>query len=133
MIRVAAAIVAAVLAAAVWWSLLVEGSLERRRQVDAAVAVTGGGRPERGREVVRSYGCGACHEISGISEARGRVGPSLVHLRERTVLAGVVANSAGDLVAWLRDPRAVDPKTAMPTLGLSLEQARDAAAYLYTQ
>jgi cytochrome c1 len=36
------------------------------------------------------------------------------------------------LVPWILDPRALDPDTAMPGLGLTEREARDAAAYLYT-
>ena len=36
------------------------------------------------------------------------------------------------LTAWLRDPPALDPATAMPALGLSEPEAHDVAAYLYT-
>jgi cytochrome c1 len=36
------------------------------------------------------------------------------------------------LSAWLRDPPAIDPATAMPNLGLSEAEALDVAAYLYT-
>jgi cytochrome c1 len=35
------------------------------------------------------------------------------------------------LTAWLRDPPAIDPATAMPALGLSEAEALDIAAYLY--
>ena len=38
----------------------------------------------------------------------------------------------GLLVAWLRDPPAISPGTAMPNLDLTEAQARDMAAYLYT-
>ena len=36
------------------------------------------------------------------------------------------------LTAWLRDPPAIDPSTAMPDLGLSEAEALHMAAYLYT-
>ena len=36
------------------------------------------------------------------------------------------------LTAWLRDPPALDPGTAMPAQGLSAPEAQDVAAYLYT-
>jgi hypothetical protein len=36
------------------------------------------------------------------------------------------------LTAWLRDPPAIDPATAVPDLSLSEPEARHVAAYLYT-
>ena len=50
----------------------------------------------------------------------------------RTYIAGELPNTPDNLVVWLKNPRAVEPKTAMPVLGLSDEQARAVAAYLYT-
>jgi cytochrome c len=35
-------------------------------------------------------------------------------------------------VAWLRNPKAIEQGTAMPNLGLTEQQARDIASYLYT-
>ena len=48
-------------------------------------------------------------------------------------MGGVLPNSAGNLVKWIMDPREVDPRTAMPDLGVTEVEARDMAAYLYTQ
>lgn len=90
------------------------------------------GDPARGEAVVRSVGCGACHVIDEIRTARGVVGPPLSSLSQRTMIAGRIPNTPENLVQWLMDPHAVDPKTAMPDLGLDLQQARDVAAFLYS-
>jgi cytochrome c1 len=34
---------------------------------------------------------------------------------------------------WIEHPRAINPQTAMPELGVTPAQARDIAAYLYSQ
>jgi cytochrome c1 len=34
---------------------------------------------------------------------------------------------------WIQHPQAINPKTAMPELGVTEAQARDIAAYLYSQ
>jgi cytochrome c len=47
---------------------------------------TTGGNPQRGREAIVSYGCGACHKIDGIPNAYGLVGPSLQDIGARTML-----------------------------------------------
>ncbi|HEX4227569.1 MAG TPA: c-type cytochrome [Bryobacteraceae bacterium] len=90
------------------------------------------GNPNRGKQVIEQYGCGACHTIPGVPAARGVVGPPLTSLAQRTMLAGELPNSPANLVRWIENPSAIEPKTAMPTLGLTDSQARDVAAYLYT-
>lgn len=90
------------------------------------------GNPERGRQVIVSFGCGACHTIPGIRTARGVVGPPLFFFERRTMIAGELPNSPGNLVRWIKNPAAVEPATAMPNLGLTDDQAHDVAAYLYT-
>ncbi len=91
-----------------------------------------GGDQENGRRLVLAYDCGACHTIQGVVSARGIVGPKLERFAQRTMLAGVVANVPRNLVPWLMDPPAINPKTAMPAMGIDEAQARDIAAFLYT-
>jgi cytochrome c oxidase assembly factor CtaG/cytochrome c2 len=91
------------------------------------------GDAERGRAAIQRHGCGGCHIIPGIAAARGVVGPSLARLADRPYLAGSLVNDADNLVAWIRDPRAIDPRTVMPVLGVSEGEARDIAARLYAQ
>ena len=96
-------------------------------------AVATGGDAARGATLIRSIGCGQCHAIPGIRSADGDVGPPLARFARRTFIAGELPNTPDNLVRWLRDPPAVEPRTAMPALGLSEQQARDIAAYLYAQ
>ncbi len=91
-----------------------------------------GGNPREGRKVIEAYGCGSCHTIPGIHAARGVVGPPLYFLSRRTMIAGELPNTPENLVRWIKDPPSVESGTAMPKLGLSDQQARDAAAYLST-
>jgi cytochrome c len=44
----------------------------------------------------------------------------------------VLVNTPENMRRWLKDPPAVDPKTAMPNVGASDEDIRDLAAFLYT-
>ncbi len=46
------------------------------------------------------------------------------------MIAGLIANTPSNLVAWLRSPQTVAPGNAMPDMGLSGRQAGDVAAYL---
>jgi mono/diheme cytochrome c family protein len=92
-----------------------------------------GAEPERGRALIHSYGCGTCHRIDGIRGARGTVGPPLDDFAARSIVAGILPNTPRVLVAWLMDPPAIDPRTAMPSVGLDESEARHIAAYLYTR
>jgi len=85
-----------------------------------------------GKAAIGAYSCGACHQIPGIRDARGLLGPPLTGIRERTLIAGEVPNSVTNLVAWIRDPQAIEPATGMPDLGVDDSTARDIVAYLYT-
>jgi cytochrome c len=89
------------------------------------------GDPERGRLLLRQFGCGTCHRISGVADAQGNVGPPLDGVRSRVYLGGVLPNSPDRMARWIRTPKAFDPQTAMPNLGVSEEHARDMVAYLY--
>jgi cytochrome c1 len=94
--------------------------------------VATGGDAKRGAQVIRQFGCGGCHTIPGVRAANGLVGPPLQSFALRTYIAGELPNTPENLVRWVLDPPAVEPGTAMPRLGLSVDQARDVAAYLYT-
>jgi cytochrome c1 len=93
-------------------------------------AATAIGNADTGRVLVRQYGCGGCHRIPGVATADGVFGPPLVRIGRRVYLAGLVANTPENMVRWIRAPQAIDPRTAMPDLGVGEAQARDMTAYL---
>jgi cytochrome c1 len=95
-------------------------------------AIATNGDPGRGHELIESYGCGSCHTIPGVHNANGLVGPPLMYFSRRTMIAGELPNTSDNLARWLEHPRSVEPKTAMPELGLNDDQADDMVAYLYT-
>ena len=103
----------------------------RREAVRTAEQLTGG-NVENGRKALLVYGCAACHSIPGVRLARGKVGPKLEGLRERVYIAGVLPNTAENMIWWIQHPQAVDPRTAMPDTGIDPAGARDVAAYLYS-
>ena len=103
-----------------------------RDQSPPAFSVSAGGNSDAGKELIVSKGCGACHVIPGVQGARGLVGPPLYFFSRRTMIAGELPNTPDNLVRWIKDPKQVEPGTAMPDLGLDDQQARDVAAYLYT-
>lgn len=91
-----------------------------------------GGDAHRGAKLIRQEGCGSCHSIPGIGDARGNVGPPLSRIAERTFIAGVLPNTPENMIAWIKTPQAIVPGNAMPDMGLDDAAARDIAAYLYT-
>ena len=92
-----------------------------------------GGDPRAGRALIARYGCASCHQIKGIAHADSQVGPPLDQIRSRGYIAGVLPHSADNLIKWIQHPRQVVPNTAMPELGVTQAEARDMAAYLYSQ
>lgn len=96
------------------------------------VQLVPGGDSERGRVLMRDYGCHTCHLIPGVPGANSLVGPPLTAWAERQFIAGALPNLPNELIAWLQDPQAIEPKTAMPNLGATEQEARDMSAYLYT-
>jgi mono/diheme cytochrome c family protein len=85
---------------------------------------------ERGRMALTQYACQACHNIPGVTGPDTFVGPPLAGLARRKYVAGMLPNTADNLVRWIRVPHEIDPQTTMPTLGVSERDARDMAAYL---
>ncbi len=90
------------------------------------------GDAQHGRQLIRSYGCGACHTVPGVRTAHGMVGPPLYFFSQRTMIAGQLPNTPENLTRWIEHPEQVEPKTAMPDLGVTPSDAYDIAAYLYT-
>ena len=91
-----------------------------------------GGDPERGKGTIKKYGCHACHSIPGVPGADALVGPPLDRIASRVYLAGRIENTPENMMKWIRTPQDVQPGTAMPNMGVSEEDARDIAAFLYT-
>jgi cytochrome c len=104
--------------------------VSRRRR--GAESITGG-NIERGRDALHDRGCAACHTIPGVRGANGTVGPSLESLGGRSYLAGRWPNTPENLARWVREPQHLDPGHAMPDMGVTEAEARDIAAYLYSQ
>ncbi|HTI44379.1 MAG TPA: cytochrome c oxidase assembly protein [Vicinamibacterales bacterium] len=91
-----------------------------------------GGDPEKGRHDIVKYGCDTCHNIPGVLTATATVGPPLMQVGLRSYLAGRIDNTPENMIKWIRQPRSVDPQTAMPETGVTESDGRDIAAYLYT-
>lgn len=98
-------------------------------------------RDEAAEDIIRKYGCGACHTLDGL-DYKGTVGPDLTHLASRETIAGATLElNSENLAKWIHDPNALKPNSAnvdgqtpvgMPTLGLTDEEIDTLVAYLET-
>lgn len=99
---------------------------------DAPAIAVAGGDPDLGRDALRGYGCIACHSVPGVRGPDTYVGPPLDAWAQRRFIAGALENNPDNLMYWIQFPDAVEPGTAMPTLGVSDIDARHIAAYLFS-
>ena len=85
-----------------------------------------------GYTYVTTRECAMCHTISGTSAA-SRFGPDLTHVASRrSIAAGTLPMSRGNLYGWVADPQSQKPGTKMPTLGLQPDELHAVVAYLET-
>lgn len=112
--------------------LILAAACTERRYENAQTSRMTGGDIERGRQLITTYGCTACHNVPGVRGPRGMVGPPLDGIASRTVLAGRLQNTPDVMIQWLQNPQAYDPQNAMPNLGVTPQDARDLTAFLYT-
>lgn len=96
---------------------------------------------EAGRKVLESKGCMTCHAFGGVAGlvaspllvslspaelSRGKaLAPDLRHTRSR--------QNPSQTAAWLREPKAQKPDTAMPTIPLRDTEIRDVVAFLHNR
>lgn len=111
--------------------LLILGACTPAPQQARDLEVTGGDA-DRGRIVYLEYGCASCHATPDVPSVRQGVGPDLDELPDRLYLAGQVPNRPEELIRWIRHPQQIVPGTLMPDLGVTEQDARDIAAFLYT-
>ncbi|RUM24186.1 cytochrome C [Rhizobium vallis] len=102
----------------------------RSLRYQTAILLTGGD-PDRSPTIFRRYGCSGCHTIPGVPGADGLLGPALSGLSARVYIAGVLPNTADNLEHWIVSPQQFSPHSAMPETGITSEEAKDLAAYLY--
>jgi hypothetical protein len=76
----------------------------------------------RGETLFRDRGCAGCHAFGARSTSPHPFAPDLAHARQRLTDDAVVA--------WIVDPAAMSTKAAMPTLGLTVDEAVALRDYL---
>ncbi len=90
-------------------------------------------RDEAAQLALHQYACSACHRIPGVIGSDVDVGPPLHEWGRRERIAGRLPNTAEALVRFIRQPRSVDPGTAMPEMGVTEAHAQLMAEYLLKQ
>jgi cytochrome c oxidase subunit 2 len=84
----------------------------------------------RGREVFMTSTCAMCHSIEG-TEAGSHNGPDLTHLASRrTIAAGTLPNTRGNLADWIVDPQGIKPGSRMPSNMLAPQDLDALLTYL---
>jgi mono/diheme cytochrome c family protein len=93
----------------------------------------------KGRQLLETKGCGACHAMTGVAavpssnppamdakefDRSHKLAPDLRFSRDRM--------SAAKMIAWLKDPKAVKADSAMPKIALTDAEVVDLAGYLLT-
>jgi len=86
----------------------------------------------RGKLALTQHACSACHTIPGIAGSSPQVGPPLAGIAGRTLIAGRLPHTPQNMVRWITRTHEVDPRSAMPPMGVTEADARDMAAYLAT-
>ena len=79
---------------------------------------------------MNQYACTTCHIVPGVVGPKTHVGPPLDDLARREFLTSGMAMTSENLERWIRDPKSIDPASAMPDMGVGAAHARLMAEYL---
>jgi len=86
----------------------------------------------QGRDLFLNRPCVMCHKVQG-TVAASNAGPELTHVASRkTLAAGTLSMSRGNLAAWIADPQSIKPGTRMPTMNLTGDELNAIVAYVET-
>ncbi|MES2123373.1 MAG: cytochrome c oxidase subunit II [Gemmatimonadota bacterium] len=84
----------------------------------------------RGQAAFFAHSCAFCHTIRGTS-AGGRAGPDLTHLGgRRTLAAGTLTNTTGNLAGWISNPDRLKPGSKMPPIAVDAASLQAIIHYL---
>jgi cytochrome c oxidase subunit II len=83
-----------------------------------------------GQQIFLDHECVYCHQIRGTTAA-GQNGPDLTHFgSRRTLAAGALPNSMGNLGGWLVNPQRIKPGTHMATVAVAADDLQPLLQYL---
>jgi cytochrome c oxidase subunit 2 len=84
----------------------------------------------RGQQIFLGAACVYCHTIRGTS-ASGVLGPDLTHIASRRTLgAGIILNTRGNLSGWIIDSQSIKPGNLMPPIYLEGDDLQALVLYL---
>jgi cytochrome c oxidase subunit II len=84
----------------------------------------------RGQQVFLNYACVFCHTIRGTTAA-AQVGPDLTHFgSRRSIAAGTLPNTPGNLGGWILNPQNIKPGNHMATIAVKSEDLQPLIDYL---
>ena len=85
---------------------------------------------KRGQQVFLTSSCALCHAIEGTTAA-SRAGPDLTGIGgRRTIAAGTLPNTRGNLAGWIVDPQRIKPGNHMPPNALETKDLDALLTYL---
>jgi cytochrome c2 len=103
-------------------------SINRKSTYSPGTVEWRGGNPDRGKKVVETVGCLACHVVGEHVQVREERGTSYDIAPELTRVGSKV--KADWLYDWVKNPRHYNPTTKMPNMRLTDQEAKDVVAYL---
>ena len=84
----------------------------------------------RGQQVFLTSSCALCHAIEG-TVAQSHAGPNLTGIgSRRTIAAGTLPNTRGNLAGWIVDPQRIKPGNHMPPNALESKDLDALLTYL---
>jgi cytochrome c oxidase subunit 2 len=84
----------------------------------------------QGQQNFLNYECVYCHQIRGTTAA-GQNGPDLTHFgSRRTLAAGTLPNTLGNLGGWIVNPQSVKPGNHMATIAIAPDDLQPLIQYL---
>jgi cytochrome c oxidase subunit II len=85
---------------------------------------------QRGQQVFMNHACVFCHTIRGTTAA-GQVAPDLTHFgSRRSLAAGTLPNTKGNLGGWITDPQSIKPGNHMATIAVNSEDLQPLLEYI---
>ncbi|MDQ6905575.1 MAG: cytochrome c oxidase subunit II [Chloroflexota bacterium] len=85
---------------------------------------------QKGYQVFIGASCSYCHTVRG-TNATANVGPDLTHLASRkTLAAGTIPNTPGNLAAWITSAQNIKPGNKMPSIYVNGDDLQALLIYL---
>jgi cytochrome c oxidase subunit II len=85
---------------------------------------------QHGQQIFLDHACVYCHAIRGTT-AGGQVAPDLTHFASRrSIAAGTLPNTIGNLGGWILDPQSIKPGNHMATIAVNSDDLQPLLEYI---